>query len=217
MYDVDIRVQLRTVVGREHAGDSSTTVVEELGLMQGAARVDLAVINGAMKGYEIKSAADTLRRLPAQIECYGKVLDFVDIVLADEHRADAIALVPPWWGVIVASRTKRGRVTLSRERPAERNEGVCSRALVELLWHEDAVALLRTRGEGRGMAKRPRREAWDRIVSVFTRDEIAQTVRDRIKARAAQPPVPLQPSCDAPCPTDAIPHLYRSRLPLRRT
>src|SRR5438045_2701845 len=99
MRDIDIRLALRSSIEREHGGDADTRIVEELGLCQGIARVDLAVINGNVHGYEIKSEHDTLARLPAQTHTYNQVLDFVTIVTAPAHAHKIRCIVPKWWGV----------------------------------------------------------------------------------------------------------------------
>jgi hypothetical protein len=49
-------------------------VVDELELVRGEVRIDVAVIGDIMHGYEIKSAKDNLLRLPNQQLHYGKVL-----------------------------------------------------------------------------------------------------------------------------------------------
>jgi hypothetical protein len=62
--DRDVRQALHRKVLKEHHGDANTLVVDELGLRHGTCRVDIAVVNGFIHGYEIKSDADTLERLP---------------------------------------------------------------------------------------------------------------------------------------------------------
>ncbi|WP_197480754.1 sce7726 family protein [Rhodococcus sp. EPR-157] len=64
--------------------------------------MDVAVVNGALSGFELKSARDTLRRLPKQIEIYSRVLDHAVLVVADNHLDSAMSLVPDWWGVVSA-------------------------------------------------------------------------------------------------------------------
>ncbi len=64
MRDRDVRQALRRKVLRDHIGDSSTLVLDELGLRHGTCRVDIAVVNSLLHGYEIKSDADNLARLP---------------------------------------------------------------------------------------------------------------------------------------------------------
>ena len=66
MRDCDIRKALRKRLEEAHKGESGTRIVEEFGLCQGRARIDVAVFNGFINGFEIKSARDTLKRLPGQ-------------------------------------------------------------------------------------------------------------------------------------------------------
>ena len=40
---------------------SSTRIVDDLGLRHGVARVDVAVVNGIIHGYELKSDKDNLK------------------------------------------------------------------------------------------------------------------------------------------------------------
>ena len=71
--------------------EPDTTVIYELGLCQGSARVDLAVIDGQLHGYEIKSERDSLRRLRAQADLYNKVFDRVTLVCTEKaHMRGAL-------------------------------------------------------------------------------------------------------------------------------
>jgi hypothetical protein len=54
--DRDVREALHRKVLKEHHGDADTLVLDELGLRHGTCRVDIAVVNGYLHGYEIKSA-----------------------------------------------------------------------------------------------------------------------------------------------------------------
>jgi hypothetical protein len=108
MRDIDIRRALRLEMLRLHGDESDTRIVEELGLCQGIARVDLAVVNGSVHGYEIKSEHDTLARLPSQTDVYNRALDFVTIVTAPAHAEKIGDIVPPWWGVWSVSQDKDG-------------------------------------------------------------------------------------------------------------
>src|SRR3954469_15133629 len=99
MRDIDARRALRQEVKRRHQGETDTLVVEELGVCQGVARVDFAVINGSIHGYEIKSERDTLVRLPAQSDAYSRALEFVTIVAAQNHLHKVVEAIPDWWGI----------------------------------------------------------------------------------------------------------------------
>jgi len=61
------------------------------------------VVNGKLHGYEIKSDADTLKRLPAQAEVYSAVFDLVTIVVGEHHLDTVRAIVPEWWGIVKAA------------------------------------------------------------------------------------------------------------------
>lgn len=181
--DISIRLALRSKLLEDHAQEPDTVLLEELGLCRGSVRVDIAVVNGSLSGYEIKSDQDTLRRLATQIEVYGKVLDRATLVVGRRLLTEALDVVPPWWGVLLASRTPNGLRfrTVRRGRKNPRRE---ARALVELLWFEHALALLGQRNAVRGCRGKPRRIVWDKVCDCFDLDEIAEAVRGRLKARA---------------------------------
>ena len=59
-----------------------------------------------------------------------------------------------------------------------------ARALVELLWLEDSIALLERHGLDRGVRSKPRRIIWDRICESLDIEVIAAAVRAHLKTRA---------------------------------
>jgi hypothetical protein len=180
MLDADIRAALHR---RVKDGDATAGVIDELGIRLGEVRVDVAVVNGTLTGYEIKSPADSLRRLPRQVEGYSAVLDAAGIVLAEQHVAGALALVPGWWRVLVATEAEDG-VRLDVLREGEPNPSIDPLALAESLWHADTIAMLDARGAARGVRGKPRIVAWRRLVEVCTLDEIRAGVRALLKTRA---------------------------------
>ena len=68
-----------------------------------AARIDIAVVNGALHGFEIKSDCDSLDRLSTQIAEYGKIFDFVTLVAGRKLLDYGKATIPKWWGVMLAT------------------------------------------------------------------------------------------------------------------
>lgn len=183
--DADIRGVLLERLREQHSKETGVAFLEELGLCRGQVRVDVAIVNGSIHGYEIKSDRDSLRRLAGQAAVYGMVLDRATLVVGTKHVAAAVAAVPTWWEVqVVAAHGSDLRVR--RLRRGRQNPARSARALVELLWLEDAQVLLAARGGLRGYRGRPRREIWDRICALYALDEIANAVRDQLKARATQ-------------------------------
>ena len=131
MRDRDIREALHRKVLKEHHGDTNTLVLNELGLRHGACRVDIAVVNGHLHGYEIKSDADTLERLPAQVTAYGAVLDRASLVVGEKYAEKAKALLPDWWGIRVATVGPRGAINFEAVQPIRTNPSIDPVALAE--------------------------------------------------------------------------------------
>ena len=182
MRDRDVRQALRSKLEKEHAAERGTRIIDELGLCQGLARVDMAVINGSLTGYEIKSERDTLRRLDHQIEFYNRALDVVQIVVAESHLEPVMEKVPLWWGVQCARESRHG-VVIKEVRPPKRNQGCDPATIVQLLWRHEALQLLRERGVARGLESKPRRVLWKALTEHFTRDEVSEEVRRCLKER----------------------------------
>lgn len=184
--DADVRPALRSRLLTRHARQFDTVVIEELGLCRGQVRVDVAVVNGLLHGFEIKSDRDSLRRLDSQVGLYSKVLDRATIVVGARHFTDILEIVPSWWGIL---RIQPGENVprFKAVRPGRKNPQRDPRSLVELLWLDDAVALLEQRDAARGVRGKPRPVVWDRVCEHFGVEEIAAAVRSRLKVRARTP------------------------------
>jgi hypothetical protein len=190
--DGDIRLALRSRLQVKHAHEAETVIIEELGLCRGQVRIDLAVVNGILHGYEIKSDRDSLRRLERQVECYSRVVDRATLVVGERHLVGALNLVPEWWGVLRIRPTSKG-LQFRSVRGGRKNPCRDPRSLVELLWLDDALTLLVKNSAARGVRGKPRRLVWDRVCEKFSVEEIAAAVRARLKARAVprDPVLPL--------------------------
>jgi hypothetical protein len=191
MRDRDIRATLRAELEARHRDDPDTLILDELGLLQGAARVDMAVVNGSLAAWEIKSERDTLRRLDAQAAAYSRVFDYVTIIAAPSHVAKIEDVVPSWWGVCTAESAGRSHVALEGKREPARNPSLDAHALVELLWRDEALALLEGAGLAVGLRSKPRRALWTALVDHLPLPTLAAEVREALKARRgwrADPP-----------------------------
>ena len=85
MNDQQIRVSFHNKWLSKHHNDSKTMVINELGLNHGKSRADIAIINGRLIGYEIKSELDSLRRLNEQIVSYNAVFDRTYLIATQRH------------------------------------------------------------------------------------------------------------------------------------
>ncbi len=180
--DLDIRRALRKALAVEHADEDDALIVDELGLCQGAARVDLAIINGSINGFEIKSDADRLHRLARQMDAYGAVLDTVTLVTSKKHLANARKQIPPWWGIIVAKQ-EDGGISLRRARKSRPNRNVQPIVLAQLLWRDEALELLSDRGLASGMSSKPRSDLWRKLATELSPSDLALGVRTALKQR----------------------------------
>ncbi len=187
--DADIRGVLLQRLRARHSDENDVAFLEELGLCRGQVFVDVAVVNGSIHGYEIKSDRDSLRRLAGQVAMYGRVLDRASLVVGAKHVEQAVVAVPPWWEIHVVEARSTG-LHMKRLRRGCKNPARDARALVELLWLDDALALLAERGGVRGYRGRPRREIWDRVCELYAVDEIADEVRKQLNARPARQSAP---------------------------
>lgn len=182
MRDCDIRPVLHAELQLAYRDDPSTLIMDELGLRHGESRVDVAVINGRLIGYEIKSDADTLDRLPGQIELYGQVLDRVTLVCGARHMSEARKLIPRWWGLDEAV-SDLGGVVLREIRPPRDNPRPKALAIAELLWRDEAVALLDPGGKDRSIGKLRRDELYKLLATTWELTELRGAVRAALKAR----------------------------------
>lgn len=182
MRDRDVRDALRRKVLAEHTRDPGTLVIDELGISHGSARVDIAVVNGRLHGYEIKSDADTLQRLPMQAQAYNSVFDRVTIVAGSKHAAHLEDAIPQWWGIKIASQGPRGAVHFTDQRPPRRNPGILPLELARLLWRDEAQAILEARAV-RGVKGKNRAALYQLLVTHLTLNELRDAVRAALKVR----------------------------------
>lgn len=163
---------------------ADTLVIDELGLDHGACRVDIAVINGHIRGLEIKAEADTLVRLPVQVAAYGEVVDKASLIVADRHLDAARDLLPAWWGVVVATRFANGEVALRRVRDEHVNRSTDPVTLARLLWRPEAVQLLRELDYPERSLRGPREELYQMLAKAMSRRLLSAQVRQTLKVRA---------------------------------
>lgn len=159
-----------------------TRIVDELGLGHGACRVDIAVINGHIRGLEIKSDLDVLDRLPRQVAAYGEVVDKATLLVAPRHLDAAMTILPVWWGVMVVEPSPTS-VRFRKVRSEQVNRGVDPMMVARLLWHPEAASLLRSLGKPEGFLRRPRETLYRELVALLPRRELAYHVRETLKAR----------------------------------
>lgn len=182
MRDADVRSAICDHLVDQHSGDRDTLIIEEMGIWAGAVRIDVAVINGEMHGFELKSASDTLARLPSQRDLYSRVFNRVTLVVADRHQTKAMSLIPEWWGVITAFELD-GKVQLRPFREAALNPGVDALQMARLLWRDEALDCLARFGGTKGLKTATAERLSKEISERLPIDQICEEVRTTLKRR----------------------------------
>lgn len=183
MRDLDVRKALNRDVLKRHAPDSNTIIIHELGLQHGRVRVDVAVVNGILHGYELKSDSDTLDRLPNQIAVYSKVLDKATLVVGSKHAEKAKEILPKWWGIKIASEGPRGGIKLKQIKSPKMNPSIDPTSLAQLLWKTEAADILRNHGVLGKDLRKPRAFLYDIMADLLSLDDLRASVRLAMKKR----------------------------------
>ncbi|AOS40476.1 sce7726 family protein [Pseudomonas brassicacearum] len=155
--------------------------LEELELNGGQIRADLVHLQD-MHCYEIKSDADTLKRLIGQGSRYALVFDRITLVTAERHLKKAIPMLPTWWGIMVVPENSGMAFKLIRKaKPNKRHE---PRTLATLLKRDEALHLLEERGITRGFKSKSLYVIQDKIAELLPLDDLKTQVRKYLIARA---------------------------------
>lgn len=175
--DADIRRALHAKRLRKIKAQPDTLVIDELGLAHARSRVDVAVINGCIHGYEIKSAKDNLDRLDSQIDIYRQTLQKLTIVAAPKHIESIFADAPDWCGVIAAEQGPRGGISFHVLRNAAANPDIDPVMMAHLLWRDEVIRLLDRAGYAPKDLRRPRKQLYQMLCEAMTLAEIAASIR----------------------------------------
>jgi hypothetical protein len=169
--DFLIRSVLRGILEKKReqyrAQGHKVEIFDELGVKHGANRIDYAIVNGIMCGFEIKSDRDTLDRLPEQVKEFGEVFDELTLVVGKKHLYHAIHQIPDWWGVWLAKEDGNGLVGIQEIRGPQKNKHQDIKSIARLLWKEEALRILEERNEAKGLRNKSREIIYTKIQDVF--------------------------------------------------
>ena len=127
MHDTQIRNHLHSVFDA-----TGIDYVDEVTF--GDRRIDLAaMLDGVLTGIEIKSAQDSLKRLPGQKRRFRSRFRHLVMVTEQKHLAGVLAGLPPWWGIWVADDAD-GVVTLEYLRAPRDPDKAKIYLLAQALW-----------------------------------------------------------------------------------
>jgi hypothetical protein len=198
--DIDIREVLLRDLRKEFSDSSQDLILEEFGCK--TVRIDVAVINGALHGYEIKSDSDSLTRLPFQVEEYSKLFDYVTLVCGRKLLLGAQEVIPAWWGLQIAT-LKSAEVTVTPIRDGSRNPSQSNAALARMFWKGEALRCLRRHGHKGVTSKHPAEEIWTEAARLLSTRTLADEARLAIKSRGGSGFAKRSTQGDDSCTTES--------------
>jgi hypothetical protein len=183
MRDPIIRQAFHQSVLRPAHVDADTFVVDELGLRNGSVRADIAVLNGKLIGYEIKTETDTLSRLAAQVTAYSEVFDKAYIIVSENHLKKCLDQLPKWWGVYIIGCGGDNDVTFELYREGRPNKNKNCYSLAQLLWKDEALELANTYLRHNIRPNTCKHEVYDVISGTCSSDKLSKMVIQYLKQR----------------------------------
>lgn len=178
--DSDIRIMLLRDIESRFSDKEHDLILQEFGC--NAARIDVAVVNGALHGFEIKSDCDSLERLDAQITEYSKIFDYVTLVTGNRLFDSARRKIPAWWGLGLAIFTDNA-VHIREKRKPKKNPSLDPLSLAQMLWKRETLQCLRRSGGRDFSPTQPADELWAEIAQRLPVEALAAEVRAAIKKR----------------------------------
>ncbi|WP_406567227.1 sce7726 family protein [Azospirillum fermentarium] len=188
--DGDIRRPLHLWLERQHEGCPETGIIHELRIPRPSARADIAVVNGEMVGYEIKSDVDSLARLPRQARAFNRVFDRAYIITTEKHLHQVEASVPFWWGIAVPS-SGEGTSLFSLIRSAGQNPSPSLEAALFILRKPELISILVAHNLAKGMRDKRHAELVRYATSNIEQDTLKATLRKTLRGRLATAPAQM--------------------------
>ncbi|RXE84303.1 sce7726 family protein [Pseudoalteromonas sp. A757] len=183
-YDQEIRQAFhKKKLKMQHASED-TIVVDELGIMHGAKRIDIAVVNGCIHGYEIKSSKDNLLRFSNQLTAYLKVMQKLTIILAPNHFEEVLSLVPDFVGITIAEKGTKGGIHFKCYRKAKMNPKVEPFSVAHLLWKAEVISIMEEIGITKNLVSKTRHELYSQLVEHINLYELVRNIKITFKSRA---------------------------------
>lgn len=105
--EASIKAAVLSKLIRQNRISSGSILASEFAIYGTKTRADLAILGRQLLGIEIKSAADSLRRLSGQLATYQNVFDRVLLVVAQRHLSSFDKSKYPWLEIWVVDNSLR--------------------------------------------------------------------------------------------------------------
>lgn len=176
--DKSIRRVLLSQLTQEYKNNRNTVIVPEFTLPNASARVDIAVINGIMHGYELKSDIDNLLRLSSQKDSYNLIFDKITLVVGKSHLVGVLNLIPDWWGITIAKITVDSTAPiLIPLRKAQNNPTQDMLTIANILWKDEAITILEKLGEYKRLKNKPKTYICQKLIHTLKECDLKKYVK----------------------------------------
>ena len=143
MNDPQIRDMLLNTFLKKYQSNENSLILEEVGIMHGNSIVDLAVFSPFFnQAFEIKSAQDSLTRLPKQLQDYIQVFDYITVITQPSHLEDIKRICPKFIGILVVYNDWDMEYV---QKPTA-SPVVNKKKLIQVLWRDEVYSFLKAKG-----------------------------------------------------------------------
>jgi hypothetical protein len=177
--DRDIREAL--MIELRAFAPKKSIIINEFGVWNN--RIDVALVENCLIGYEIKSDKDTLVRIPEQEALYSKIFDYVSIVCTNKHKIGIWMIIPSWYGIIEAYPDVKKEVGLRTFRVGTKNLHLDKKYCAGLLWRNESLQLLDKYLPGHKLLYKTKKMMHEKLANILTLDELHKEIIDTFKKR----------------------------------
>lgn len=172
MLDKDIREPLFDYLDARYG---KVRVIEEKEINRSRADV-LAIVEGAIIGFEIKSDSDSYTRLKTQVKDYDKFCDKCYVVVGESH-IHVDKHIPDYWGIIVVNQEN-----VIVDRDAELCPKVKLRNQLDMLWRNELLNIQLKEGLPK-LARWKRLDIYKRLIETAGEPTIKADVIEQLFER----------------------------------
>lgn len=148
-----------------------------------SARLDLLTVGESLRGYEIKSDFDSLRRVDSQLYSYAGYCEELTFVAGPRLALKLLSRLPIWCGVMLVYRANCQNTVVTLRKPAK-NPRLDARNCLALLSAKELNVLLRQHYVTQALRKRL---VIDLLADMLSQTEIREHVISSLKRRDAPP------------------------------
>lgn len=174
---------IRTALVSHLRGRSAVprAVLEEVRVHNGNAIADVVAIHRSAHCYEIKGETDTVARILRQGAFYDKVFERITLVTTPNHVAQATALAPRHWGMLLATADESDGVKLRYLRKASVSPSFNKQVALLTLWKSELLTMCE--GQNKRLEKLSRANLTELVAQARAARDVSERIAEFLLAR----------------------------------